>query len=509
MELTWWQWTSVILFVAVLLVAGLVGWIGELKEYLSRRKGDGSTSSYGDEDHSSADVVDTTAAHEEERIAARSAATRPGEALQQVDGTLLDEFDRLQELQGLGGFLQRHPESELASFIDAFPFNELRLDYGALQEDFRNSTRCEMVLHLANILLRYDEYLADPKWKGLLPASLNANALFGKLIRRLAGFIEKQAGIDIAASLRGALYDFAMDLIRTDRNREAMICLAVSRPSPREDHDFWLCACYHNVGKMEKDLQAVCDGIKLAEGLLAEGSKAPGAVLQKLRQTDMLGKLRSTEAEIGKERHKVPLDAAATQPLPDLSTGECSPLEAVDERYRDLASAVKSWWREEAKAWWSTSGRAAACCDDEGEQIPQGDGSKTGRRLLCETCANERLTKRADWDQAVRDLTQWFGTGVPAHLRRQAERLWDAPKASTAAKFTMRIGSVFDSGGGVMVAGTPEGAAPSVGDRVQVVGADGTKGATIKDTTSMGHRVAYVLAGIAEGSVKQGDILQG
>jgi hypothetical protein len=184
-------------------------------------------------------------------------------------------------------------------------------------------------------------------------------------------------------------------------------------------------------------------------------------------------------------------------------------LSDVPDKYRGLASAIKQWWHDDAQTWWSTSGQQVAYCDDEGEAVAQGQGFKTGRRLLCERCADERLTKNIVWDQAVRDLDKWIGPGIPRHLQDNADRLWESPKASSTVKFTMRIGSVFDSGIGVMVAGSPEGQPPRVGDSVEIIGAEGVQKAHVVDTTSMGGRVAYVLEGVKGGTVKEGDILQG
>jgi len=422
---------------------------------------------------------------------------------------LLAEFDTFKELTQLGRFLKRHSQSDLERFVEDFPFSDLSLEYKSLEGDFRNSTRCEMILHLAKVLLRYKDYLADANWTGLLPASLDAGALSDKLLPALMTFIERQKGVDIAMSLRTALYDFAMDLMRIDKNREAMVSLAVSNPSPREDHAFWLCACYHNVGKMENDLQAVRAGIALAEEITGGKSRTGAGAAQKLRQTDLLSKLRALEAELSKNETDVPSDDEPTQAMPTQKPEQTDHLAAIDAKCRPLAVAIKDWWRDEAKAWWSSSGRSEAYCDDEGEPVAKGEGYKTGRRLLCERCTDERLSKHVNWEEALRDLNKWFGPGVPPALQSQADDLWEAPKASAGAKFTMRIGSVFNSGGGVMVAGTPEGSAPSVGDKIQVVGAQGTWSGTIADATSMGGRVAYVLAGIEEGSVKQGDVLQG
>ena len=188
---------------------------------------------------------------------------------------LLAEFDGLKEVQDLGSFLKRHSEQEIASFIEAFPFSEVKLDYASVERDFRNCRRMELLLHLASMLLRWRDYSSDPKWEGLLPPDLNAGSLYSGLSSRLFSFLEAQRGTDIAMVLRTGLYDFATDLIREDKNREAMICLEISRPSPKEDHDFWLCACYHNIGKLEKDAAVIRRGVKLAEGIMSsEASKS-------------------------------------------------------------------------------------------------------------------------------------------------------------------------------------------------------------------------------------------
>ena len=220
-----------------------------------------------------------------------------------------------------------------------------------------------------------------------------------------------------------------------------------------------------------------------------------------------------------KDEERAPLPAKLEEPkeeqtdsmdrtVASLSTGEESWLQGVPERYRALALAASEWWRRDAQAWWSGSGRAKAACDDQGEPVGPGEGFKTGRRLLCKRCAERRLAEHVDWAQAARDPDGWIGPGVPQDLKDLAGTLSDAPSASPTAKFTMRIGSVSESRAGVMVAGSPEGEPPRVGDTVQIVGGAGTQRADIVDSTSFAGRVAYVLSGVKEGDVKQGDILQ-
>jgi len=211
---------------------------------------------------------------------------------------MLAEFDGLKEAAELGNFLKRHSEEELISFIEGFPFSELKPDWAAVEKDFRNCSRMENILLLASMLVNWKEYRADHRWQGLLPDALDTPGLYNRLSSKLFPFLEGQMGCDIAMVLRARLYDFAMILIQEDRNREAMICLEVSRPSPKEDHDFWLCACYHNIGKLEKDPEVIRRGVILAQEMMSGESKVPNGVIQKMKQTDLLGKLKQMESDI-------------------------------------------------------------------------------------------------------------------------------------------------------------------------------------------------------------------
>lgn len=140
----------------------------------------------------------------------------------------------------------------------------------------------------------------------------------------------------------------------------------------------------------------------------------------------------------------------------------------VPEKYRDLASKVTAWYIS------------------KGREVAEG----------------------LNWEVVVRDLDGWFGPGVPRHLIAEAEQLLGGPKASPKAKFTMRIGSVLDTEFGVLVAGSPEGVPPHVGDTIELVRASGTTQVQLKDWTSMGSRWALVLEGVKHGDIEIGDILQ-
>jgi hypothetical protein len=164
---------------------------------------------------------------------------------------------------------------------------------------------------------------------------------------------------------------------------------------------------------------------------------------------------------------------------------------------RSKRMRLKDKWKEKALQWWASCGRDYCYCDDnaclvdgknqmQSKVLRRGDGyiPLDSTRIYCEECADRRL-------QTV-----------------DAQRSQERATSAAGKTFSMRIESVFDSGGAVMVAGAPVGAPPSVGREVEVVGSKGTQKARIKDATSMGNRVAYLLVGIRSDTVKKGDMLQ-
>jgi len=103
-------------------------------------------------------------------------------------------------------------------------------------------------------------------------------------------FISNQKGIDIAHGLRIWLYDFAMALMQAGRNRDALTCLLVSRPSIKEDHDFWICACLYNIAQTTKNLDDISAAIDVAEQIVSGKVKVTEKYAQGARQ--LLSKLK-------------------------------------------------------------------------------------------------------------------------------------------------------------------------------------------------------------------------
>jgi len=143
---------------------------------------------------------------------------------------------------------------------------------------------------LAQVLVRYDEILRQsPELR--LPTSLPARELAQTLMSRLMPFIRSQQGVEVAHTLRIRLYDFAVALMQAGgHDRDALDCLLVSRPSLRDDHDFWIAACRYNIAQDTKGREDVLAAIQAAEAIVSGRVKVPGKYVQ--GATQMLEKLR-------------------------------------------------------------------------------------------------------------------------------------------------------------------------------------------------------------------------
>jgi len=113
-------------------------------------------------------------------------------------------------------------------------------------------------------------------------------------------FISRQRGA-LAEIVKVRLYDFAMALMRAGSasdtleraltlNRNALTCLLASRPSIKEDHEFWTCACQFNIAQATKNKDDITAAIESAEQILSGKAKVPERCVQGAKE--MLNKLR-------------------------------------------------------------------------------------------------------------------------------------------------------------------------------------------------------------------------
>jgi len=201
----------------------------------------------------------------------------------------LDESEGTDELYEL---LRTRSADEIAEVCRAFPIESLRLDWGSIEHDFRNSRRFELITALAQILVGYEEILKQsPELR--LPASLPAQELGDTLMSRLMPFIGSQETVEIAHSLRIRLYDFAMALMQAGRDGDALTCLLAGRPSIKEDHEFWICACRFNVAQTTKNPDDIAAAIESAEQILRGDMTVPDQYLEGAKH--MLSTLREQD----------------------------------------------------------------------------------------------------------------------------------------------------------------------------------------------------------------------
>lgn len=146
-----------------------------------------------------------------------------------------------------------------------------------------------LITVLAQILVRYNEILeTNPELR--LSSALPAKRLSEILMGRLIPFISSQQNVEVAHDLRIRLYDFAMALMQAGRDRDALACLLASRPSIKEDHEFWICACLFNVAQTSKNPEDVKAAAEHAEQIVSGTIKVPDKYVQGVKQ--MLSQLK-------------------------------------------------------------------------------------------------------------------------------------------------------------------------------------------------------------------------
>jgi hypothetical protein len=192
---------------------------------------------------------------------------------------MLEYMDMSKGTDELYEMLRNRPVSDIEEVCKTFPIETLRLDWDSIQRDFRNNKRFELISVLAQILVRYDEILTQsPELR--LPKSLPAKELAEILMSRLMPFISAQQNIDVAQSLKIRLYEFAMALIHAGRNEDALTSLLVSRPSIKEDHEFWIFACRFNIATSTKTPSDIKAAISSAEDIISGRVKVPNNMVQ-------------------------------------------------------------------------------------------------------------------------------------------------------------------------------------------------------------------------------------
>jgi hypothetical protein len=156
---------------------------------------------------------------------------------------------------------------------------------------------------------------------------------------------------------------------------------------------------------------------------------------------------------------------------------------AEDGQLKLSTAAAKLWWRERQR------GEDLYIKPDMlPEEVPEPD----------------MLPEEAPELATVESLRLLFDWGPPREKVTEAATV--AETVHTGG-FRMRIESVMNTPGCVMVAGPVETGYVRVGARVAIVHGNEKYEGRIKDSTSLGARQAYVLDGIPGDAIRKGDIL--
>jgi hypothetical protein len=85
---------------------------------------------------------------------------------------------------------------------------------------------------------------------------------------------------------------------------------------------------------------------------------------------------------------------------------------------REVALALKAWYREQAKLWWQTRELDIAVCCDRSEILVRDAGylCLPGYFLCCERCTDSSLAQSTNWDEALADMKRYFGPAVPPDI---------------------------------------------------------------------------------------------
>lgn len=213
---------------------------------------------------------------------------------------LIKYFDKSERVEDLFEMIRTRSVQEIEELCKTFPIETLHLDWGSVRRDFLNFNRFEKIICLVDIFVRYEGYLKDSDLR--LPRSFPAEELAEILMSRLMPFIADQEGTEIAEGLKVRLYDFAMALINFSRdkdftykaklNRDALTCLRVSRPSIKEDHEFWIFVCYYNIASATKKPEDITAAIREAEEIISGKVRVPEKYVQTVgKLSSMLQKM--------------------------------------------------------------------------------------------------------------------------------------------------------------------------------------------------------------------------
>ena len=201
-------------------------------------------------------------------------------------------------------WLSTFSENEIIQFSNDFSFKNINLSQKKLLNDVNLNPRFQLICFLISTLLAY-KVLLEEKPELNLHTTLPNEELVNILINKLINFLGKQKNKDIAIIYRKVLVELGRDLMKANRDREALECFLVSYPSEEKDHLLGTLGCRFNIASTTKKLEDINVAIDLAEQIIK--GKTEVGVQGKTMANDLLIKLKELRGD-KKELNQLTID---------------------------------------------------------------------------------------------------------------------------------------------------------------------------------------------------------
>lgn len=118
-------------------------------------------------------------------------------------------------------------------------------------------------------------------------------------------------------------------------------------------------------------------------------------------------------------------DSQQSQPkqpsINQLEEKEIEKIQGLEGLPKEMAIALKEWYRKRALNWWRANNKQEAYCDDCNSTLSRNEGYYRPGYLCCEECTDALLVKIVNWEKAVQDPERYFGPNVPENIKRMAQ----------------------------------------------------------------------------------------
>jgi len=176
-----------------------------------------------------------------------------------IPQNILEAFNNTKNGNDLAKLIINFTSIELEKLCTYYPLVEIDIyDNNSLT----NINRFESITILAEILVRYD-WVRQEDPNAQLPKDYPAQQIADILVPRIISYIQNKNPKKVCLIIKNRIYQFAMALMNRQYYKEAIECLKVSRPSLKNDDDYWLAACYFNIAGISQKKEDINEAITI------------------------------------------------------------------------------------------------------------------------------------------------------------------------------------------------------------------------------------------------------